>query len=107
MKEACKKIIENGIPESEEACKVILETIKSSLLPCPICGSKVYMRKEFYGNSNYGSGSREIICCDHCRLEMKGTDTSWMEEWRFVEQIAEFANKWNTRCGGVGNETQT
>lgn len=105
MKETCKKLIENGMPKTEEERKAILEKIKASLKPCPICGNKVYMRNEFYVH-DYGCGSREVIDCDNCGLEMKGTDTSWEYEWNCLEKIATFADKWNTRCGGISNETQ-
>ena len=104
MKETYKKPVENGIPKTEEERQAILEKIKASLKPCPICGNKVYMHKVFYGHSNYSSGSREVIRCDNCGLEMKGPDTSWECEWNCLEKIATFADKWNTRCGETQQE---
>lgn len=105
MKEVYKKPVENDIPKTTEERQAMLEKIKASLKPCPICGNKVCMCKEFYyGNSDYSSGSREIIRCDNCGLEMKGTDTSWRNEWDCLEKIIAFADKWNTRCGETQQE---
>lgn len=104
MRETYKKPIENSIPKTEEERQAMLEKIKASLKPCPICGNKVHMHKVFYGHSNYGSGSQEVIRCDNCGLEMKGPDTSWTIEWNCLEKIVAFADRWNTRCGETQQE---
>lgn len=70
----------------------------SKLSPCPFCGGKAEMGQYSYGNSNYGSGSRLIIRCDNCKLEMHGGDTSWRLLSNCQKEIDELIEKWNRRA---------
>ena len=53
-----------------------------------------------YGSGNYGSGSHFVICCNNCKLDMVGPDTSWTYSYDHNDEVRKFVKKWNTRCGG-------
>ena len=69
----------------------------SKLSPCPFCGGKVEMSENSYGSSNYDSGTKLIIRCHKCKLEMQGGDTSWRLLSNCQKEIDELIEKWNRR----------
>lgn len=73
------------------------ESLKKSLKCCPFCGQPVRMKNIFYGSGNYGSGSKLVIVCDTCKLQMSGVDTSWSYEYDHIPETKELVEKWNTR----------
>ena len=75
----------------------ILEKYASQLKTCPFCGGKVRLFDNFYGSSNYGSGSNIAIECRHCKLQMNGKDTSWQHLADCEPQLIDIVAKWNKR----------
>lgn len=88
-----------SIGEIKEARQAMLEKLKNSLKPCPLCGGSAIMRKRhYYGSCDYACGTKMVIYCDNCGLELEGPDTSWKDEVDCLEEIDAFVDKWNTRC---------